>query len=209
MGMAGELSLGQLCSRLSTDITLSADEQTIIHLLIHFVTDADVRANDLEYDQYLRSQLEAMLAEIKIKSPTAMTSKSRDKAQIALDAIYEEGGVDWISFGQILGAVTYGAADDDLGKTEAQRLKDAFSLVEFLNGTGDFDFGELSPLETEGTGFRPFQGGVGEFIERINELVLKNGLSDADVLLQFWLNQTHPGKSAPIVDEKIARALGF
>lgn len=128
---------------------------------------------------------------------------------MALDVLYEEGDIDWISFGQLLGAVTYGAADEDLGKTEAQRLKDAFSLVEFLNGTGDFDFGELSPSETEGTGFRPCQGGVGEFVERINESEFKNGLSDADVLLQFWLDKTHLGKSAPIVDEKIARALGF
>jgi hypothetical protein len=67
-GIAGDLSVSELSLRLSTDPTLSADEQKIIHLLIHFASDADLRENDLDYDQYLRSQLEMLLAEVKIKT---------------------------------------------------------------------------------------------------------------------------------------------
>jgi hypothetical protein len=67
-GLAGDIPLSELCSILSTDRTLSADERGIVHSLIHFATDRDVRNKDREYDQYLRAQLDTLLAELKRKA---------------------------------------------------------------------------------------------------------------------------------------------
>ena len=62
---AGEIPISELCLMLSNDRALLAEEQEIVHLLIHFVTDQDLRDKDREYDQHLRAQLEALVAELR------------------------------------------------------------------------------------------------------------------------------------------------
>lgn len=64
-GMDGKIPLDEVTRLLSTDLTLSANEQNVIHMLVHFITDHDLRINNIEYEQLLREQIDASFKKLK------------------------------------------------------------------------------------------------------------------------------------------------
>jgi hypothetical protein len=55
--ISGQITLNELCSMLSAEKTFSAEQQGVLHLLVHYVTDQDLRAKDKDYEKYLLDQL--------------------------------------------------------------------------------------------------------------------------------------------------------
>lgn len=63
-GLRGDIPMEDLTHLLSTDRSLAIREQEMIHMLIHFTSDHDLREKDLEYDQHMRGQIDAAFRRI-------------------------------------------------------------------------------------------------------------------------------------------------
>jgi hypothetical protein len=65
--LAGEQDIGpatQLISRLKREEAVELREAA--HLLMHFISDSDLRSRDKEYDRLQREQLEKSLSKLKL-----------------------------------------------------------------------------------------------------------------------------------------------
>ena len=63
-GLAGQMRLDEASTIWNASV-LSAEQDTLMHQLIHFITDDDLRSRDAQYNQMQRSQILGMLAALK------------------------------------------------------------------------------------------------------------------------------------------------
>lgn len=57
-GLIGKEELGR---RLSLDAALTPREQKLIHILLHYIEDQDIRERDAEYQKWMNSELDKAL----------------------------------------------------------------------------------------------------------------------------------------------------
>lgn len=62
--ISGKITLDELCSMLSDREAFSAEQQGVLHLLVHYVTDQDLREKDKDYEKYLLDQLHFELSKL-------------------------------------------------------------------------------------------------------------------------------------------------
>lgn len=55
----------EIGQRLSMDESLTPSEQELLHLLCHFLADADIQNRDLAYAKHLANQVDAALAKVR------------------------------------------------------------------------------------------------------------------------------------------------
>jgi hypothetical protein len=55
--LEGSIALNELTDVLSSDRSLTSEQQRVVHLLVHFATDEDIRASDAEYDNQFRERI--------------------------------------------------------------------------------------------------------------------------------------------------------
>jgi hypothetical protein len=73
-----------------------------------------------------------------------------------LDYLYNDGDIDIIFFGQILGVVSYDDEDKPFAKSKKQRLDDAIKLAVYLLESNDFSMGEMIKPKTGLSYFSPY-----------------------------------------------------
>lgn len=124
-----------------------------------------------------------------------------DKAYVndLIDYFYEEGNRDLISFGQLIGIVSYDKNDISFGKTSIQRLEDALLLARFLVSTGDFEcvsYRQNPDLTFE---ISPVIGGIEGLDCLAHKKLELGGIDDLELVSGFWLRK--------LSDDKISAAI--
>ena len=61
MALEGDISLAEATHFLSVNSSLLPDEAALIHTVVHFLTDQDLRKRDSEYDKLMRKSILASL----------------------------------------------------------------------------------------------------------------------------------------------------
>ena len=111
-----------------------------------------------------------------------------------IDYFYEEGNRDLISFGQLIGIVTYDQDDISFGKTSIQRLEDALLLARFLVGTGDFECVVYRQNPDSTFYISPVIGGI-EGLDFLTHKKLElGGIDDLELVSGFWLKKLSDNK---------------
>ena len=120
-----------------------------------------------------------------------------------IDYLYEEGNKDLISFGQLLGIVTYDQNDDSFGKKPIQRLEDALLLASFLVNSGDFD----CVVYTKNPDSTFCLSSIADGVQGLAFLTRKRfelgGIDDLELVSGFWLRKLSFGNKRPTIGEDI------
>lgn len=130
-------------------------------------------------------------------------SSTIEAAAQSLENIYNQGDIDWISFGEILGEVSYAEQDISYGKSNEQRITDALSLIEFLCLNDDFEVGTLVAMNGK-TVFSKISDDSSQFRDVVVSLAKQRGLDSVDVNFKFWLNKRSKGMLAPRPTPEVA-----
>lgn len=123
--------------------------------------------------------------------------------QKMLQYIYNEGDIDIIFFGQIIGVVSFDENDLSFGKAPLKRLADGLALVNYLVSIGDFFLGENRRLAGGGIVCEICSDGFQRFSELANSFFLRGGIDDVDLNSGIWLKKNQVGKLPPRVPLEI------
>lgn len=126
------------------------------------------------------------------------------EAQRVINFIYQDGEVDIMLFGYMIGFVSADIDDNSYQKTDAKRLEDAIALTKYLAHTGDFEVG-LTEMGENGNFTECAFADFSSFVDLVSSVFAVGGIDDIDLLTQTWLRKVRKGSLPPDCPAEIAQ----
>jgi hypothetical protein len=114
-----------------------------------------------------------------------------------------------ITYGQILGLVTYDKSDISLGKSLDQRVEDSFHLIDFLTEQGDFVAAQYWCDDSNCPGYKALVGGNTELRALVDAALKSEGERHPSLLSDFNLMRTDRHESPRKPNEQIVQLFQF
>ncbi|MBD9597789.1 hypothetical protein IB270_33740 [Ensifer sp. ENS05] len=114
------------------------------------------------------------------------------RAQKAFEYLYDEGDIDIILLGYILGLVSSDESDVSYEKSDDRRLEDAIKVIKYLVSTNDFEVGRTV---VDGRGNFQYEAfnDIEEFVEIAQKNFEKGGIDDIELITETWLRKSCKG----------------